>query len=198
MSIKKKPTKQRTRRSPEASRDNILSAAEALLLAAGPQAIKLADVAAKAGIAHATILHHFGSIADLQTALMERMIRRLVDEVVVAHRKADQTGEQIDTDILFDTFEGKGAARLAAWLELTGEVKRLTMVRDAVRTAVESRAARQDLSVAEAEDRALVSLMLAMGTGLFGRTLAELMGRPPGTTRRLSLDLLRSAFGKKD
>jgi TetR/AcrR family transcriptional regulator, repressor for neighboring sulfatase len=200
MSIKKKPTKRRTRRSPEASRDNILSAAEALLLAEGPQAIKLADVAGRAQIAHATILHHFGSIADLQTALMERMIRRLVDELVAAHDRAAETGQFTDAGIqaVFDTFEGKGAARLAAWLELTGEVKRLTMVRDAVRTAVASRAARTGLSLAEAENQALVSVVLAMGTGLFGRSLAELMGRPPGTTRQLALDFLRGAFGKKN
>ena len=35
--------------------------------------------------------------------------------------------------VLFDAFESKGAARLAAWLELTGETRRFALVRDAVR-----------------------------------------------------------------
>jgi TetR/AcrR family transcriptional regulator, repressor for neighboring sulfatase len=199
MSIRKKPVKTRTRRSPEASRDNILAAAEALLLAKGPQALKLTDLAARAGIAHATILHHFGSIADVQTALMERMIRQLVDQLLEAHQRTPVEGRhpEVGLQAMFDTFEGKGAARLAAWLELTGEVKRLTMVRDAVRSVVASRAALDGLPRSVAENHALVGIVLAMGTGLFGRSLAELMDRPAGTTRQLALEFLGTAFGKK-
>jgi AcrR family transcriptional regulator len=192
-STAKKASKRRTRRSPEAARENILTAAEALLLEKGPQALKLTDVAAKAGIAHATVLHHFGTIGEVQAALMERMIRQLVAQVQEAHQGADDAERpQLGARALFDAFEAKGAARLAAWLELTGEVRRLTMVREAVRTVLAERKDRSAAALAAAEDHILMSIVLAIGVGLSGRTLAQLLGRPPGTTRDLALELLRS------
>lgn len=72
------------RRSRPRPRANILAAAEALLTEKGPQALKLADVAKAAGVVHATVLHHFGSIADVQAALAERMIRQLVEQILEA------------------------------------------------------------------------------------------------------------------
>jgi len=199
MSITKKTHKPRVRRSSQASRDNILSAAEALLLEKGPQALKLTDVAEQAGIAHATVLHHFGSIADVQTALMERMIRQLVGQILDAHRRGEDTGHRTEAGMqaMFDAFEAKGAARLAAWLELTGESRRLTMVRDAVRSVIASRAERDGTSPEVAEDQSLVGIVLAMGVGLFGRSLAELLGRPAGTARQLAQDLLRGMMVPK-
>jgi len=199
MSIDKKSRKTRTRRSPEASRDNILTSAEALLLEKGPQALKLADVAARAGIAHATVLHHFGSIADVQTALMERMIRQLVDQVLEAHKLDAKSERHSEAGLraLFDAFGARGAARLAAWLELTGESRRLTTVRDAVRTVVASHAERVAVTPPLAEEQVLINVALAMGVGLFGRSLAELMGKPAGTTRQLALDLVRNLMAAK-
>ena len=58
----------RLRRSPEASRENILAAAEAILTASGPLDLKLTEVAGHAGVVTATVLHHFGSIDGVQTA----------------------------------------------------------------------------------------------------------------------------------
>ena len=125
MSIEASATRPpRVRRSPEAARENILAAAEALLVEQGPQAIKLADVARAAGVVHANVIHHFGSIGGVETALMERMIRRLADKIIVGFNAADAT-PGFGAQALFDAFEAKGAARLAAWLELTGEGRRI-------------------------------------------------------------------------
>lgn len=183
----------RVRRSPEAARENVLAAAETLLVEQGPQALKLADVAAAAGVAHATVLHHFGSIADVQTALMERMIRQLVAQILEAGPPDDDYAGRAEAGsrVLFDAFESKGAARLAAWLELTGEARRMTMVREAVQEVVSKRMARQGVDPAAIEDFVLLSVALAMGVGLFGQSLAELMGKPPERTRQLAVDLLR-------
>lgn len=203
MSITKKPLSPATRarkttrkrRSPEASRDNILGAAEALLVEHGPQALKLTDVAKKAGISHGTVLHHFGTIAEVQAALMERMVRQLVEQVLEAHAALpalpDGGMPATGPNILFDAFEQRGSARLAAWLELTGEASRLTLVRDAVGTVLASRNDRDAGTRSIVENRILVSIVLAVGVGLFGRSLAEALGRPPGTTRQLVLELLR-------
>ncbi|HVK81621.1 MAG TPA: TetR/AcrR family transcriptional regulator [Verrucomicrobiae bacterium] len=175
----------RIRRSPEAARDNILAAAERVLVERGPQALKLADVAAEAGIANASVLHHFGSIDDVQAALMEKMVRELVANILAV---PEATGEGIQT--LFDTFESPAVSRLAAWLELTGEARRLTMVRKAVNEVVARVSAHSGMSEEKAENAVMVSLLLAMGVGLFGRSLATLMGRPAKSTRDLAIEML--------
>ncbi len=196
MSINK-ISKVRVRRAPAAARDNILNAAEKLLVEQGPLALKLADVAAGAGIANASVLHHFGSIDALHAALMDRMVQQLVADVLAL---ADQAGDrEVKQDAvvqaLFDVFETRGAARLAAWLELTGEWRRLTHVRDAVRDVVLKRASFGDVTAQQAEDLVLISVTLAMGAGLFGGSLAELIGRAPGRTREVAADVLRAYVG---
>jgi AcrR family transcriptional regulator len=196
MSIRKsrpEPSPRRVRRAADASRENILQAAETLLVEQGPLALKLADVAAAAQVANATVLHHFGSIDGLHAALMERMIDQLVTSVLAAvetHHDADPPEAALQA--LFDAFETRGAARLAAWLELTGEWRRLTHVQDAVQKVVAQRVARGGVSPALAEDMVLVSVALAMGVGLFGRSLAQLIGKPPARTRQLAAALLRA------
>lgn len=193
MSIVKKKQSPRIRREAHAARDHILQAAEQLLVDHGPLALKLADIAAAAGVANGTILHHFGSIDGLHAGLMERMIDQLVADILAASDTAD-TGDPPEAAIeaLFDVFEKRGAARLAAWLELTGESKRLTHVQDAVRRVVAKRVAKGGASKALIEDMVLVSVVLAMGAGLFGRTLAELLSKPPARTRKLATALLRT------
>ena len=205
MSIREGPSRTRIRRTPESARENILAAAEALLVESGPKALKLVDVATAAGVAHATVLHHFGSIDGVQSALMERMIEQLVDDILTtgASEGDDAARMQSAVQTLFDAFERRGAARLAAWLELSGESRRLTSVRHAVQEVVSKRMAQSGMSAEAAENLVLVSVVLAMGVGLFGRSLAELVGRPPGTTRRLAADLLyaharRAHGGEKD
>jgi AcrR family transcriptional regulator len=193
MSIRKPaPAAVRVRRSPEASRDNILAAAETLLVEKGPQALKLADVAAAAGVANATVLHHFASIDGVHAALAERLIQQLVSKILAAASPADDAIGDTAIETLFDTFEEPGAARLAAWLELTGESKRLAIVRQAVQTVVANRLLPYGLTPAKAENLVLLSVVLAMGAGLFGRTLSSHIGKPPDRARKLAIDLLRA------
>ena len=89
MSITENKNSPRIRRTPEESRANILSAAEDLLVEQGPQSLRLADVAKRAGVANATVLHHFGSIDAVQQALMERMIADLVENILSVEIPAD-------------------------------------------------------------------------------------------------------------
>jgi len=197
MSIEASAPKTRVRRSPEAARENILAAAEALLVEKGPQAIKLADVAKAAGVVHANVIHHFGSIAGVETALMERMIRQLADKII---RGFEQEGVELGfgAQALFDAFEAKGAARLAAWLELTGEGRRMTLVRAVVDEVVQTRLAR-DVGVERDKvvDFILLNIILAVGVGLFGPTLSELLGRPPQRARELALEMVQGQLSGK-
>jgi AcrR family transcriptional regulator len=193
MSIRK-ISKVRVRREAGAARDNILNAAEKVLLEEGPLALKLAEVASAAGVANASVLHHFGSIDGLHAALMERMVAQLIADVMALGGEGGARGEQQEAvfQALFDVFEKRGAARLAAWLELTGEWRRMTNIREAVREVVLKRASFGDVTPKQAENLVLISVALAMGVGLFGRSLAELMGSPPGRTRAVAAEVLRA------
>lgn len=190
MSISKN-TPPRIRRSPEASRENILIAAERLLVRQGPQSLRLADVAKEAGVANATVLHHFGTIDGVQTALMEKMIVELVSGLLAMDVPADPRAARAAAfQNLFDAFETKGAARLAAWLELTDESRRLRTVREAVQTVIRLKIGAMEADEERLEDAILIAVILAIGVGLFGPTLSELLGKPRGRARAAALKLL--------
>jgi len=179
----------RTRRPREAAREHILAAAEKLLVEKGPQSLKLAEVAAEAGVVNATVLHHFNSIDGVQTALMERMTGQLVDAILASEAPQDRLERsKIGIPLLFDVFENKGAARLAAWLELTGEFRRLEGAKLAMSKLIKKRIATQET----AEDLVLVGVMLAISVGLVGPSLCELLGRPPETARRLAIAAMQA------
>ena len=183
----------RRRRAPHEARENILLAAEAMLTSAGPQSLKLAQVAKAAGVSNASVLHHFSSIDRVQGALMERMVRNLVDEIIaLTERPSDSArGAAEGVTALFDAFESRGAARLAAWLELTGQGRRLDGVRDAIREVIDRRRAQYpEVSSDALEDFLLACITVALGVGLFGPTLGELLGRPAGQVRQVALALV--------
>nr|WP_321358999.1 TetR/AcrR family transcriptional regulator [uncultured Hyphomonas sp.] len=186
----------RVRRSPEESRANILAAAEQLLVEQGPQSLRLADVAKAAGVANATVLHHFGSIGAVHTALMERMIADLVDAIMAVEIPADAPVEAraVGLKTLFDALESPGAARLAAWLELTDETSRLTVVREAVQEVAQKKISSAGVPEDLAEDMILLSVTLAVGVGLFGPPLGKLIGKPEGRARELTLQMLLANF----
>ena len=196
MSIKNKDTPSRIRRSPEESRANILSAAESLLVEQGPQSLRLADVAKSAGVANATVLHHFGSINAVQQALMERMIAELVESIMSIEIPADAPAEAraVGLKTLFDALESRGAARLAAWLELIDETSRLTVVREAVQEVAQKKISNTGIPADLAEDMILMSVTLAVGVGLFGPSLGTLIGKPPERARELTLQMLMTYF----
>ncbi len=194
MSTSSSPPKARLRRTSEGAQDNILAAAEKILVESGPQNLKLVEVARRAGVVNATVLHHFGSIDGVQAALMTRMIADLVSRILAV---TDQVTDPAafatqSTEALFDAFEAKPVARLAAWLELTGESRRLTTVREAVRSVLSTRMVEQTgMPVAVVEDFILLCLSMALGAGLFGATLGSLLGRPESRARDLALAILQ-------
>lgn len=184
----------RLRRTSEGAQDNILAAAEKILVESGPQNLKLVEVARRAGVVNATVLHHFGSIDGVQAALMTRMIADLVSRIlaVTDHVTDPAAFATQSTEALFDAFEAKPVARLAAWLELTGESRRLTTVREAVRSVLSTRMVEQTgMPVAVVEDFILLCLSMALGAGLFGATLGSLLGRPESRARDLALAILQ-------
>lgn len=120
--MKKKTKPPRVRRTAADAREAILEAAERRLSEVGPAGIRLQDVAADVGIAHPTILHHFGDREGLISAVAERAIASLEDELVASFTKGD--AQAIDPQLLLErvshVLSERGHARLLAWLLLSG------------------------------------------------------------------------------
>ncbi len=105
----------RRRRLPAAeAKARILEAAGIRLREGGPDAIRLQDVAADLGIAHTTILHHFGTREGLMLALERDTMEKLQADLLTGD--ADEDPLELVDRVLGD----QGHARLLAWMALTG------------------------------------------------------------------------------
>lgn len=128
----------RRRRSPEEAKSEAVAAAREILLEAGPAAVTLKAVAAKLGMSHGNLLHHFGSAGELQNALMASMVSDLVValEVAVAAVREGTAEPGKPVEIVFDAFDKGGAGKLAAWLALTDDTEQLSPIGGQIRALV--------------------------------------------------------------
>lgn len=120
----------RRRRTVEQARREILGAAERRLIAGGPEAIRLQEIAADVGVSHSTILHHFGSRQGLMEALIAHAIRGLQENLLgVLRARGGAPARSLDERVersrrMLDRsarlFTDRGYARLLAWLILGG------------------------------------------------------------------------------
>ena len=68
----------------------------------------------------------------------------------------------------------------------------MTSVREAVEAVIERRVQAEGAERDMVVDFTMVCVALALGVGLFGSTVGELMGRPEGRTREMALDMMMS------
>ena len=103
------------------ARESILAAAEALLVEGGPDALRLTEVATRAGVSHPNVLYHFGSVGELQAQLAQRVAGRLAGEMaqVFAEGMSGKMPLQEAIEAVFRVFDEHGFGRLLAWLELS-------------------------------------------------------------------------------
>lgn len=196
MSISKSDKPRRRRRTPEEARREALASARDLLLTGGPTAVTLAGVAAEIGVTHANLIHHFGSAAGLQSALMGSMVADLGDalDAAVARLSTDDGAPRELIDAVFDAFSTGGAGRLAAWIALSGDLSHLEPVREAVRNLVEGLKAKAGLDADQA-DHAIGSAVLfialsAFGEALIGDPLRKMLDQPDDASRKVVAGLL--------
>src|SRR5437588_9724917 len=104
----------RARRTPEEARQLILETAQQLIAQAGPEGLRLQEIAAAAGISHPLILHHFGSREGLVRALTQQAVAELRDKLIAALGSAEYSLEE-QLDQVFDAFRD-GLAQRLAWL----------------------------------------------------------------------------------
>jgi AcrR family transcriptional regulator len=167
------------RRTPEEARELILAAAEARLARSGPEGLRLQDIAADCGIAHPTILHHFGSRDGLVRALARRAAEQLRERLMSALGAPGTTTERMLADV-FDAFRG-GLAQRLAWAASTPDKPAPLEHRVAleIATAIQARDAASGSRPVDPEGtRFLVYLVAAaaFGDAMFGEALRRSAG----------------------
>ena len=106
----------RRRRSAETARKEILDAARKRLSEGGPEAIRLQDIARDVGIAHPTILHHFGSRDGLIRALDAQVVDALSSDIVTLLKDSNASIAEVELiERVAQTMEAQGLARVIAW-----------------------------------------------------------------------------------
>jgi AcrR family transcriptional regulator len=167
----------RQRRTAEQSKANILEVAERRLQRYGLEGLTVTAVAQEAGISHATLLHHFGSVDGMREALVDQMFLSLVADMVDAV-SAKVPPEQI-TQRLFDMLSDGGHATLLAWrkIDKTRQRKDEAPMQELFSRLMASATESLD-DEAAADLRRLYYLVgcAAIGHGLSGPMLAEGMG----------------------
>ena len=188
----------RGRLSQEASRSAALEAARDLLLAEGPQAVTLKAVAARIGRTHANLLHHFGSAAGLQGALA----RSIADSVTISiaeeveSARAGRSDPRAIVDRVFDSFDREGAGPLAAWMILTGNRDALNPILETIRDLVaQLTVGHEEHHVAETT---LGLVLSALGNALLGEAIADSLGLPGDSARKLASEKLLTRLAAAD
>ncbi len=180
-----------TRRRGAEAREEAVEAARLLLLEGGPSAVTLKAVGQRMGVGHANLIHHFGSAAGLQAALMERMVRDLAERVGagLADLKPGELGQRAILDVVFDAFDAGGAAQVAAWLALERQTERAEGLAEVVRHLADSLAglAPEDAD-AQAKARALViqATYMAFADALIGPVMRGMLDLPREWPRDLA------------
>lgn len=184
----------RRKRHGDEVREEGLAAARALLLEGGPAEVTLAKIGQAIGMSHANVLHHFGSAAQLQAALMGSMINDLTIALdnVVSLLKTDAAAPRTVADLVFDAFDKGGAGPLAAWIILSGEVQHLEPVRQAVQNLVEAIAGETLDEAGQERIRSAVMMMAiaAFGDALIGPYARDMLGQKNDAMRDLIARIL--------
>jgi AcrR family transcriptional regulator len=181
--------------SPEESRDAALEAARALLLEAGPQAVTLKAVAARIGRTHANLLHHFGSAAGLQKALVASLAEKVTAKIgaaVLRARETDHDPREV-VDLTFDAFDSGGAGALASWMILTGNQDVLDPILEAIQKLVDMIGRDHPHEGKSLQEETLQLVLMALGDALLGAPMAKALGLPREKARDLATNAMLAA-----
>ena len=188
------------RLSPEQSRLAAIDAARDILIHDGPQAVTLKAVAARVGRTHANLLHHFGSAAGLQNALITHLADTITARIgdTARRARAGEADPREVVDLTFDAF-AQGGGAMASWMILSGKHDALDPVLNAIHRLVDDLAQDDDVERVRAETLQLV--LAAMGDALLGQAMAKALGVPRESARELATQALvasRLAAGSEE
>jgi AcrR family transcriptional regulator len=199
----------RRRLSAEASRQRILEAAQRRVSEAGPEGLRLQELAADLGLSHPAILHHFGSREGLLAELAAHGARQLNRELAERIRRPVVDVREI-LELTSETLASRGQARLLAWLVLSGrgpqQAEGSPVLRELAEVAQASRSARRTASGGpppDFEDTAFSVLLVGLalfGDALVGEVLRQSLGfqgtDAPGRFRAWLARVLEEHLGR--
>lgn len=188
----------RKRLSPEQSREAALEAARALLIEAGPQAVTLKAVASRIERTHANLLHHFGSAAGLQKALIAHLATGIVATIgaaVLRSRSGDHNPREV-VDLTFDAFGKNGAGALVSWMILSDNEDALDPVLEAIHRLVDELAEEHSEGEMPIHEETLQLVLMALGDAMLGGPMAKALGLARGTARALATAALLNGRAK--
>jgi AcrR family transcriptional regulator len=165
-------------------------------MAGGPTAVTLKAVADDIGVTHVNLIHHFGSAAGLQSALMATMVRDLTDALgaAVTHLKSAEGAPRALVDQVFDAMDQGGAGRLAAWIALSGDPNHLEPVRaaicDLVQAIYEKFADEGPDTLQRIQRGVLFIALCAFGDAVVGAPLRDMLDQPDDVSRDIVARLL--------
>ncbi len=150
----------------------------------------LKAVAGRIGRTHANLLHHFGSAAELQSALAGMISDRVTGSIAEAVERARQgTSDAREIiDLTFDAFDREGAGALAAWMILSGNRDALDPILEALREMV--RLLSRDHEDHHVPESTLWLVLAALGDALLGESIASALGLPRDAARQIAASLL--------
>jgi AcrR family transcriptional regulator len=204
----------RRRRTPEEAREEILLAAEPLLVEQGPDRVGLQAVARAAGVSHALVTHYFGTYETLVREVLLRRTQLVVEEF---RRRLLESAEPLGASELLERFfailQQAGQTRLLAWALLTGRAEHMPLARgqglrllvDALEFHAERSAAAQGLpppSRETLEMALLVGVCASQWYMLAREALLPALGRTADVAadaqfREVLAGMLHSAVGLK-
>jgi len=177
----------RKRLSPEQSKAAAVEAARDLLVNEGAAAITLQAVARRIGRTHATLLHHFGSVAGLHRALAEAIADTVGASITsaIGRRRRGEATERDVVDAMFDAFAEQGAGELIGWITLTRQREALQPVIDTVAAII---ADFRDAGDERPMDKVTLGLvLLAIGDSLVGEEIPKATGQTRETVREIAV-----------
>ena len=185
----------RRRLSPEQSKAAAIEAARDLLIRQGAAAITLQAVAKRIGRTHATLLHHFGSVAGLHRALAEEIAYNVGDSITsaIGRRRRGEATERDVVDAMFDAFAEQGAGELIGWITLTRQREALQPVIDTIAAII---ADFRDAGDERPMDKVTLGLvLLAIGDSLVGEEIALATGQPREAVREIAVRQIAAVVG---
>lgn len=173
--------------SSDESRAAAIGAARALLVDEGIAAVTLKAVAERIGRTHANLLHHFGSVAGLHSAMAEDIAQTVATSITdaIGRRRRGEASERDVVDAMFDVFQQERVGDLIAWLVLTRQREALAPVTSTIAAILaDFRAAGDERPM----DRVIHGLvLLAIGDSLVGREIAAATGDDPHDVRDIAV-----------
>lgn len=207
------PKPRRTRRTPEAARENILEAARTLIAEVGPDAVAIKDVARLAGVSRTLVLHYFGGYEPLVQEVLRTGVQRFRALMLAEVRSEGPVEPAAWIALVFDELRNSTTGRLVLWALLSRRLEGpdaffhreqgLKLLCDAMQERLVAVYGDQAPERAALESTVVLGIAAAWGYVLGGAALWGALGKAPDEARdreardRLGRMLLQSVLGSR-